>query len=106
MSVFLIANIEVRGSEFTRFTDVMGEVTAAAEAAGWKLNSAYVLRTGQLGTVIDIWELDDFDHMQSGMAAIAAMPRCAQIQAVLQAAIIKETLSFADKLTYPPPRPA
>ena len=101
MSVYLIANIQVRAASFSKFTAVMSKIVAIAETAGWKLASAYVTRVGQLNTVIDVWELDDFNHMNAGMGAIAAHPDFPAIQAVLQEAIIQETLSFADKLTYP-----
>jgi hypothetical protein len=101
MSVYLIANIQVRPASFAKFTAVMSKIVAIAEAAGWKLASAYVTRVGQLSTVIDVWELDDFNHMNLGMQALATHPDFPSIQAVLQDAVIQETLSFADKLVYP-----
>jgi hypothetical protein len=101
MSVYLIANIEVRAAGFSRFVEVMSEVVAIAKTAGWKLESAYATRVGQLNTVIDVWELEDFNHMNRGMQALAQHPRFPAIQAVLHDVIVKETLSLADKLTYP-----
>ena len=101
MSVYLIATIQVRAASFTKFAGVMGKIAAIAETAGWKLANAYLMRVGQLNTVIDIWELNDFNHMNVGMQAIAAHPDFPDIQAVLHDAVIQETLSFADKLTYP-----
>ncbi|WP_293903096.1 hypothetical protein [Phenylobacterium sp.] len=103
MSVFLIATIEVRASLFGPFTEAMGTLQAIVESAGWKLASAYVLRTGQLNTVIDVWELNDHNHMNAGFAAVGMDPRAAGIQGVLQDAIIKETLTFADAISYPKP---
>jgi hypothetical protein len=76
-------------------------VAPIVEVAGWKLASAYVTRVGQLNTVIDVWELKDFNHMNRGMQALARHPRFPAIQAVLQEVIAKETLTLADKLTYP-----
>jgi hypothetical protein len=101
MSVFLIATIEVKASGFAAFANALGEIVPIVEGAGWKLASAYVLRTGKLSTVIDVWELSDFNHMNIGMGAIAQSPKFPEIQAVLQETIISETLSFADKLVYP-----
>ncbi len=103
MSVFLIATIEVRASLFGPFTEAMGTLQAIVDSAGWKLASAYVLRTGQLNTVIDVWELTDHNHMNAGFAAVGMDPRAVGIQGVLQEAIIKETLTFADAITYPKP---
>ena len=101
MSVFLIATIQVKASGFSAFKAVMARVQAIAEGAGWKLNAAYATRVGKLNTVIDVWELNDFNHMNAGMAALAQHPDFPEIQAVLHETIVEETLSLADKLTYP-----
>lgn len=101
MSVFLIANIKVKASGLAAFKATMARVQAIAEGAGWRLAAAYALRTGKLNTVIDVWELNDFNHMNVGMAALAQHPDFPEIQAVLQETIVEETLSLADKLTYP-----
>ncbi len=103
MSVYLIATIEVKASLFGPFTEAMGTLQAIVEGAGWKLASAYVLRTGQLNTVIDIWELDDHNHMTAGFAAVGTDPRAAGIATVLGEAVIKETITFADAITFPKP---
>ena len=103
MSVFLIATIEVKASLFGPFTEAMGTLQAIVESAGWKLSSAYVLRTGQMNTVIDVWELNDHNHMSAGFAAVATDPRAAGIQGVLGEAVLKETLTFADAITFPKP---
>lgn len=103
MSVFLIATLEVRGASFARFSEAMGQLQSIVEGVGWKLASAYVHRTGPLNTVIDVWELDDLNHMNAGFGAIGADPRGAQIQATMQDAVIRETLNFADAIVYPKP---
>ena len=103
MSAYLIATIEVRPEGFARFCNTMGEIVGIVGAMGWKLVSAYQLRTGQLNTVIDVWQLDDFNHLDVGMGAIASHPRFAEIRAVLQETIAKETLTLANRLEYPTP---
>ena len=100
MSVYLFANIEVKAGQFERFKAVMAEVETCVIAAGWKLNGAFMYRTGQLSTVIDIWELDDFNHMNSGMAAVAGHPEFARISATLAEVVIKESLTLADRISY------
>jgi len=101
MSVFMIAQIEVRSGAMAKFTAAVGEIIPIVEAAGWKLVAAYAFRTGKLGTVIDVWEMADHNQLNAGFAAIAASPRAPEIQAALQDAVIQETLSFADALIYP-----
>ncbi len=101
MSVYLIATIELKAGAMPRFMSAIAEMIPILEGVGWKLASAYTLRTGQLGTVIDIWEMADFNAMNVGMGAIAKSPRFPEIQVILQETIAKETLVLADKLEYP-----
>ena len=100
MSVYLLANIEVKAGQFERFKAVMAETQACVVAAGWKLTGAFMHRTGQLSTVVDIWELDDFNHMNTGMAAVAQHPEFARISATLAEVVVKETLTLADRIKY------
>ena len=101
MAVYLFANLEIQAAEFARFIEVMGEIEPIVASAGWRLVGAFVQRTGRLNTVIDLWELEDFGHMDRGMRALAANARFPEIKAVLDAVVLKETLTLADKLTYP-----
>lgn len=101
MSIYLFATIEVTAGRFAEFTAVMGKLKSLTEEAGWKLHGAFVQKTGQLNTVIDIWELRDYSHIQSGFASIAAHPGFADISATLQSVIARETLTIADSLVYP-----
>ncbi len=101
MSVYLIATIETRPGGLDGLKSAIAEMIPILETQGWKLASAYVLRTGQLGTVIDIWELPDFNSMNLGMGAVAQSPNFPSIQKTLQESIAKETLTFADALEYP-----
>ena len=102
MSVYLIATIELRSGAMPRFAPVMAQIVSIVETVGWKLSSAFTSKTGKVGTVIDVWELPDANHLDAGFAAIASDPRFAAIQAALQGSIITESLMLADRLTYPP----
>ena len=101
MSIYLIANIQVRATRMSDFKAAMARIKAITGEAGWKLAAAYALRTGRLNMVIDIWELRDFDHMDAGMQALATHAEFPRIQAILQETVVEETLSFADALDYP-----
>ncbi len=102
MSVYLIATIELKSGAMPKFAPTMAQIVSIVETVGWKLHGAYALRTGKVGTVIDVWELPDMNHMDAGFAAIAQDPRFAAIQAALGECIIQESLAFADALVYPP----
>jgi len=101
MSVYLFATLELKASGVAAFTKVMGEAIPILEAAGWRLVNAFSPRTGPLHTIIDQWELTDFNHLDTGMKALATHPKFPEIHAVLRETIIKETLVLADKLVYP-----
>jgi hypothetical protein len=101
MSVYLIATIELKPGGMPSLVSAISEMIPILESAGWKLAHAFTQRTGQLGVVIDIWELPDFNAMNIGMGAVAQSPRFAQISAWLREAVQKETLVLADRLDYP-----
>lgn len=103
VSVFLIANLEIKASGFARFIETTGALKSIVEKVGWRLAGGYMMRTGHLNTIVNIWELDDFNHMNVGWGAIMQDPTFPAIQAALAETVTKETLSFADALTYPAP---
>lgn len=100
MSVFLQATLEVEAAGYMRFLETMSELVPIAESAGWKLNSAYMHRTGRLNTVVDIWELEDMNHMDRGFAALMGHPRFPVLQQALAETVRNETLVFLQKISY------
>jgi hypothetical protein len=100
MAVHLIARIEIRSGQTGRFMQAMPEVAAAAVEAGWKLDGSYMQRTGRVNTLVNVWELEDYGHLDRGWAAMADNPRFQAVAAILGEAVVNETLTFADKLSY------
>ncbi len=100
MSVFLQATIEVHAAGMEKFMGAMAELVPIVEDAGWKLRGAFVSRTGRVHTVIDLWELDDYNHMDRGMKALAAHPRFSTFAPVIAETVKNETLVFMDKAPY------
>ncbi len=70
------------------------------EAAGWRLAGAFVQRTGRLNTVIDLWELEDFNHYDRGIRALTGHVDFAGIAATLAETVRNETIVFADRAPY------
>jgi hypothetical protein len=101
MSVYLIATIETKPGGMPGLVAAIAEMIPILETEGWTLFSAFTQRTGQLGVVIDVWELPDRNAMDAGMGAVAKSARFPEISSALQASIARETLVFADKLDYP-----
>lgn len=100
MSVYLHVTLEVRAAGMAAFMNAMAEAVPILEANGWRLAGAFVQRTGRLNTVIDLWELDDFNHFDRALQAFIGHPRFGEIKAVLDETVQSETIVFADKAPY------
>lgn len=98
MSVFLHATIEARPAEMGRLLSVLAQMKRILAEAGWGMVGCFTFRTGRLNTIVDLWELEDMNHYDRGIRAIAAHPSFGEIREVLSAAIISETLAFADRV--------
>lgn len=83
-----------------RFLGVMARAVPILESHGWRLAGAFVQRTGQLNTVFDLWELEDFNHFDRALQAFRGHPRFAEILAGLNDTVISETIVFADRAPY------
>ena len=101
MSVFLHVTLDVHAADLGRFLEAM-ETTAVPflERQGWKLAGAFIQRTGRLGTVIDLWELEDFQHYDRALQALMADDSYPALKRVLEETVINETVVFADKASY------
>ncbi len=101
MSVYLHVTLEIHAAGLGRFLEAM-ETTAVPflEGQGWCLAGAFVQRTGRLGNVIDLWELDDFQHYDRALQALMADPRFPAFKDVLAQTVISETVVFADRASY------
>jgi len=101
MSVYLHVTLEIHAAGLGRFLEAM-EKTAVPflETQGWRLAGAFVQRSGRLGNVIDLWELDDFQHYDRALQALRLDPAFPAFQKVLEETVISETVVFADRASY------
>ena len=102
MSVFLQSTLTCHGAGFVEFLDVMRQIKPIAEAAGWRLDRAFVQRTGTLYVVIDIWEMDDFNAYDVGISAITDHPDFPVLSEVLHRTLKSEEITFLEKTDYSP----
>ena len=101
MSVYLHVTLEVHAAGLGRFLGVMEETAVPfLETQGWRLAGAFVQRSGRLGTIIDLWELDDFQHYDRALQALMADARFPALKTVLAETVISETVVFADRASY------
>ena len=97
---YLHVTLELQPGALDRFKAVMARALPVLQAAGWRLAGAYLQRTGRLNTVVDLWELQDANHYDRGIAALVVRPDFAEIKAELDACVAKETVVFADAVSY------
>jgi hypothetical protein len=101
MSVYLHVTLEIHAAGLARFLDGMDKTAVPfLEGQGWKLAGAFVQRSGRLGNVIDLWELDDFQHYDTALKAFQAEPGFSAFAGMLAETVISETVVFADKASY------
>jgi len=101
MSVYLHVTIEVTSAGFESFLAAMPQAVELLERrAGWRLIGAYMQQTGRLYTVIDLWELQDMNHYDSGFKQLAAAEFFPAFKAVIDQTVRNETIVFAEKAPY------
>ena len=103
MSVFLHVTLEIHAAGLSRFMTAMADTAVPfLKGQGWRLRGAFVQRTGRLGNVIDLWELDDFQHYDVALKAFYAEPGFDDFKRVLEETVISESVVFADRAPYMP----
>ena len=101
MSVYLHVTLEIHAAGLGKLLAAMEETAVPLlEREGWRLAGAFVQRSGRLGNVIDLWELDDFQHYDRALQVLGAHPAFPAFKAVLEETVISETVVFADKASY------
>ena len=101
MSVFLHVTLEIHAAGLSKFMAAMGDTAVPfLERQGWRLRGAFVQRSGRLGNVIDLWELDDFQHYDRALKAFYDEPGFGDFKRVLEETVISETVVFADRAPY------
>lgn len=100
MSVYLHVTLELRAEKVGKFIETMEEIVPIVEEAGWKLRGAFLQRTGRLHNMIDLWELEDYNHYDRALQVLMAHPHFPQLSAALAESVISETVLFADKAPY------
>lgn len=100
MSIHMQATIEPNPEGLPELLAVLAEMVGILESEGWRLAGAFEQRTGRLHTIIDLWELDDYNHYAGGLQALSQHARFPAIAQVLAANIRSETLVFLEKAPY------
>lgn len=67
------------------------------DGAGWKLIGCFEQRIGRINTLIDLWQLKDYNHFTQAFAAYRADPNYPAIRILLDECVEQETLTFMEK---------
>ena len=102
MSVYMQSTLTCSGSGFPRFMKAITEIKDIVEAEGWRLDRAFVQRTGRLFVVIDIWELKDYNAYEEVLSAFRTHERFDALKKILDDSLISEEIVFLDKAPYSP----
>lgn len=101
MSVYLHVTLEIRSKGLPDFLKAMEETAVPfLEKQGWRLAGAFIQSSGRLGTVIDLWELDDYQHYDRALTAFSSDPSFTAFKALVDETVLNETVVFAAKASY------
>jgi hypothetical protein len=101
MSVYVHVTLEIASAAIGKFLAAMPQAVEFLEGqAGWRLAGAYVQTTGRLYTVIDLWELQDMNQYGRGFKQLVTAGFYPVLKAVLDEAVVSETIVFAEKAPY------
>lgn len=99
MSVYLHVTLEVHAAGLDRFLDGMAKTAKPfLEGQGWRLAGMFLQRSGRLGNIIDLWELEDFQHYDRALQAFMAEESFPAFRAMLAETVISETVVFANRI--------
>lgn len=98
--IYFKAEITVRANDLPALLKLFEErfFPILEEEGGWRLVGCFVQRTGRINTLIDIWELDNYAHFESGYAVFRANPNYQEIRQALDDLVESETIVFMEHL--------
>lgn len=100
MSINIHTTLEVVAARRHQFMVLMKRIQAIQTEAGWKLVGSFQQRTGKFHTFLHIWELEDFNHYQTGLDYCFAQPDIDHIVAGLAECLESETVNFVERVDY------
>ena len=101
MTLHMKSTLEVEANGFAHFVALMSEMVPILEREGWKLEGAFMHTTGRLNTVVDLWQLEDYNHYGSGLAVLMGHPEFPRFAQTLGEVVRNETVVFLQALEYP-----
>lgn len=100
MTIRMQSTLEIRSGEMENFVTAMNMAVPVMEEFGWKLVQAFAQFSGQLGTVVDVWELKNAGEYQRGMEFLVSHPIYPEFIKLINAAVQKETVVLGFPVPY------
>ena len=100
MSIRMQSTLEIAPGQMENFVTAMNMAVPVMEKFGWKLVQAFAQFSGQLGTVVDVWELEDAGQYQRGMEHLMSHAIYPEFVKILHTAVQKETIVLAFPVPY------
>jgi hypothetical protein len=93
------STIHVRPGKMATMLGIIRDrlVPILQDGAGWRLLGCYEQRVGRLNTLVDLWELDDYEHFTRAFAAYQADPHYPALRLLIDECVEQETLVFLEK---------
>lgn len=97
--IYLKSEIEIRPGHIPDMLDLLKTrlFPILEGSGGWKMLGCFVQRTGQLNTIIDLWELEDYNHYERGMTAVREDAGYPEIRKAIDTHVEKERLVFMNR---------
>ncbi len=96
MSVHLQSTIELFPGKIGQFKKTLQRMVPIMEAGGMKLVGSWIHTSGELGTVTDLWVLEDLNTHTRAIAGLVANEAFPELRRSLDECIRKETIVFMD----------
>lgn len=102
MSVYVIAELELKYGRTAQFNDAMTKLVPLMEQRGWTLVAAYQNVIGDLHGVTDVWQLRDANAVGEALASLASDAGFTSLLPELVESVERETIRLATKTSFSP----
>ena len=95
--VYMKAEITITNGNLQNMVELLKtRVFPIMEAAGWRMIGCFVQASGRLGTIVDLWEMDDMNAFAGVYDHYRSHPDYPEIRRLLDLYIDTETIVFMD----------
>lgn len=98
--LYLKATLKVKRDGMPQLMRAMSKVVPIMEGYGWKLVGAWATLTGEMHTVIDLWEIKDANDYPNVLQKMQTRPDYHTMGDELAECLISETMEIMTPISY------